>query len=107
MLLPVKPWPVEVKASAFRNLPVSGIVVPALEVVQLRFGVVDITPVAEGVVGAQGGCQGAGDGFAPGVIGVGNHWASRSVQDGRHIPLQVGGVVVGGAVVGRGMPLAS
>ena len=80
------------------------IVVPALEVVQLRFGVVDIAPVAEGVVGAQGGCQGAGDGegFAPGVIGVGNHRASRSVQDGRHIPLQVGGVVVGGAVVGHG-----
>ena len=85
------------------------VVVSALEVVQLRFGVVDIAPVAEGVVGAQGGCQGAGDGegLAPGVIGVGNHRASRSVQDGRHIPLQVGGVVVGGAVVGWGMPLAS
>ena len=41
-------------------------------------------------------------GFAPGVIGVGNHRASRSVQDCRHIPLQVGGVVVGGAVVGHG-----
>ena len=80
------------------------VVVPALEVVQLRFGVVDIAPVAEGVVGTQGGCQGAGDGegIAPGVIGVGNHRASRSVQDCRHIPLQVGGVVVGGAVVGRG-----
>ena len=80
------------------------VVVPALEVVQLRFGVVDIAPVAEGVVGAQGGCQGAGDGegLAPGVIGVGNHRASRSVQDCRHIPLQVGGVVVGGAVVGHG-----
>ena len=82
---------------------------PIVHIVQLRFGVVDIAPVAEGVVGSQGGCQGAGDGegFAPGVIGVGNHWASRSVQDCRHIPLQVGGVVVGGAVVGRGMPLAS
>ena len=82
---------------------------PIVHIVQFRLGVVDIAPVAEGVVGAQGGCQGAGDGegFDPGVIGVGNHWASRSVQDGRHIPLQVGGVVVGGAVVGRGMPLAS
>ena len=77
---------------------------PIVHIVQLRFGVVDIAPVAEGVVGSQGGCQGAGDGegFAPGVIGIGNHRASRSVQDGRHIPLQVGGVVVGGAVVGHG-----
>ena len=77
---------------------------PIVHIVQLRFGVVDIAPVAEGVVGSQGGCQGAGDGegFAPGVIGVGNHRASRSVQDCRHIPLQVGGVVVGGAVVGHG-----
>ena len=60
-------------------------------------------------MGSQGGCQGAGDGEgdSPGVIGVGNHRASRSVQDCHHIPLQVGGVVVCGAVVGRGMPLAS
>ena len=80
------------------------IVITAGYIVQFCFGVVDIAPVAEGVVGAQGGCQGAGDGegFAPGVIGVGNHRASRSVQDCRHIPLQVGGVVVGGAVVGHG-----
>ena len=80
------------------------IIIAAGYIVQLRFGVVDIAPVAEGVVGAQGGCQGAGDGegFAPGVIGVGNHRASRSVQDCRHIPLQVGGIVVGGAVVGHG-----
>ena len=40
---------------------------PIVHIVQLRFGVVDIAPVAEGVVGSQGGCQGAGDGegFAP------------------------------------------
>ena len=46
---------------------------PIVHIVQLRFGVVDIAPVAEGVVGAQGGCQGAGDGegLAPGVIGLG------------------------------------
>ena len=74
---------------------------PIVHIVQFRLGVVDIAPVAEGVVGAQGGCQGAGDGegLAPGVIGVGNHRASRSVQDCRHIPLQVGGIVVCGAVV--------
>ena len=74
---------------------------PIVHIVQFRLGVVDIAPVAEGVVGAQGGCQGAGDGegFTPGVIGISNYRTSRSVQDGRHIPLQVGGVVVGGAVV--------
>ena len=38
------------------------VVVSALQVVKAGFGVVDIAAVAEGVVGAEGGGQGAGGG---------------------------------------------
>jgi len=66
--------------------------------------VVDIAAVAEGVEGAEGGCHGAGggNGVAPGVIAVVNDRRSAAVQNGNHITLQVGDIVVGSAVIGNG-----
>ena len=39
-----------------------GVIVARLEVIEAGFGVVDIASIAEGVVGAEGGGQGAGGG---------------------------------------------
>ena len=37
-------------------------------------------------------------GLVPGIVGVGYNGGAGAVQDGNDIALQVGGVVVGGAV---------
>ena len=49
-----------------------GVVVAALEVVEAGFSVVDIAPVAQGVVGAQGAGHGTGgaENVAPGILGI-------------------------------------
>jgi len=80
------------------------IVITGLEVIEVGFGIVDIAPVAQGVVGAQRAGHGTADGkgLAPGIVGVGDHSCSGGVQNRGDIPLEVGGVVVSGAVVGRG-----
>ena len=63
-----------------------------------------IAPVAQGVVGSQGTCHGTAgaENVAPGIVGIGDHSRSGGVQDGGDIALEVGGVVVSGAVVGDG-----
>ena len=85
-----------------------GIIVSALEVVKAAFGVEDIAAVAQGVMLAQGGGQSAGavvaGGMAaPGIVGIGYHRCAGTVQNGGNIALQVGGVVVNRAVVGKGL----
>ena len=49
-----------------------GVIVSALEVIELGFVVIDVAAVAQGVMGAEGSCVGAGGGkgSAPGVVGV-------------------------------------
>ena len=86
-----------------------GVVVAALEVVEAGFGIIDIAPVAQGVVGAQGAGHGTGgsENVAPGIVGVGDHSRSGGVQDGGDIALEVGGVVVSGAVVDHGQRCAA
>ena len=80
-----------------------GVVIAALEVVKLGFGVVDIAPVAQGVMGAEGSGQGAGGGqeVAPGVVGILDHRLADTVHNGDHITLSVGDIVVGSAVIGQ------
>ena len=80
------------------------IVITAGYIVESRLGVVDIAPVAQGVVGSQGISHGNGgaENVAPGIVGVGDHSCSGGVQNRGDIPLEVGGVVVSGAVVGDG-----
>jgi len=78
-----------------------GIIVSGLEVVEAGFGVVDIAPVAEGVMGTEGGGQGACccQELAPGVVGVGDYGAVVCVADFYDVALEVGDVAVLGAVV--------
>ena len=53
-------------------------------------------------MGAQGAGHGTGgaEDVAPGIVGIGDHGRSGGVQDGSDIALEVGGVVVSGAIVG-------
>jgi len=79
----------------------SGIIISGLEVVEAGFGVVDIAPVAEGVMGTEGGGMRAGSGqdLAPGVVGVPDDHSARGVEKGSYITLCVGHIVVDRAVV--------
>lgn len=60
-----------------------GIIVSALEVVQSRFGIIDIPTVAEGVELTQraGHSAGGGQRIAPRVIGVRHHLRAAAVID--------------------------
>ena len=69
------------------------VIIPALEVVHLKFGVVVIAAVAEGVNVSQ--ITSGGEELAPGVVGVGGDAGSVAVEDACNVALQVGQVVVG------------
>ena len=77
-------------------------IITAGYIVEPCLGIEDIAPVAQGVVGSQGTCHGTAgaENVAPGIVGVGDHSRSGGVQDGGDIPLEVGGIVVSGSVVG-------
>ena len=83
-------------------------VVPAVEIVQPRLGVVIVPPVAEGILIAHGVAGGVGDGaFAPGVVAVlGHNLSSSGPDDGNDIPLQVVEVVEQHSPVGKAHALA-
>ena len=63
--------------------------------------VVDIAAVAQGVIGSQCGGHAAGgrQQASPCVVGVANHLLAAGVDNGNHIALQIGGVVIGGVIV--------
>ena len=86
----------------------SRIVIPGLKVVEPRFLVVDVTPIAEGVLPAEGVGQGAsaGEGIAPSVIGVFDHDLAGIVGDGDDVALGVVKIEVLGAVEANGHGLA-
>ena len=81
-----------------------GVIVSALEVVQPRFGIIDIPAVAEGVEFAQCVGHGAGGGqrIAPCVIGVCHHLHAAAVDQSGHVALRVLQVEVLRAIVGDG-----
>ena len=68
-----------------------GIIIPAAEVVQARFGVIDIPAITQGICSAEGGGHGAvgGHGRAPGVIDVGHHLGAAGVHKTGDIALSV------------------
>ena len=79
-------------------------IIPVAEIVQPGFLVVDVAAVAEGVEFAEGSGQGAGggEGFTPGVVGVGDDLSAGAVDEGDDVALQVMDVCVlggGGAVI--------
>ena len=83
-------------------------VVPAIEIIQPRFGIVVVTPVAEGVLIAHGVAGGVGDrAFAPGVVAVLSHDLPRGGPDnGNNIPLDIVEIVEQHGPVGKAHALA-
>ena len=83
-------------------------VVPAIEIIQPRFGIVIIPPVAEGVLIAHGVAGGVGYGaVAPGVVAVLSHDLPRGgADDGYNVSLQVVEVVEQHGPVGEAHALA-
>ena len=88
-----------------------GVIVAGFEIVHLKFGVVVIAAVAEGVNVSQ--ITSGGEELAPGVVGVGGDGGSAGVEDAGYIALQVGQVVVGDGgcggtgFVGEGVRIAA
>ena len=80
------------------------IIVPALQIIQPRFRVVDVSAVAQGVLCAEGGGQRAGGGqqIAPCVVGVGHDARAAGADKAGHVALCVLDVEVLRAVVVHG-----
>ena len=83
-------------------------IVPAIQVIQPRLGVVIIPPIAEGILFPNGVAAGVGDGaLAPGVVAVSGHHLARSgPHDGDDIPLHVVEVIIQRVAIGKAHPLA-
>ena len=73
-----------------------------MEIIEASLGIVYIAAVAQGIQGAEGGGHGAGgaERIAPGVVGISHHTGAGTVDDADHIPLQVGHIVILGAIIG-------
>ena len=84
------------------------VIIPAIQVIQPRLGVVIVPPVAEGVFVAHGVAGGVGDSaFAPGVVAVLSHDLPRGgPDDGYNIPLDIVEVVEQHGPVGKAHALA-
>ena len=86
-----------------------GVIVAGLEVVQQGFAIIDISAVAQRVIGAQ--CRGQAAGgrqqFAPGIIAVPDNLCATAIQDCNYVALQICCVVIGGTIVNHrhGMPV--
>ena len=67
------------------------VIVPALQIVQPRFRVVDVSAVAQGVLFAEGGGQRAGGAqrIAPCVVGVGHDAGAAGADKAGHVALRV------------------
>ena len=83
-------------------------IVPAIQVIQPRLGVIVIAPIAEGILFAHGIAAGVGDcALAPGVVAVSGHHLARSrPDDGDDIPLHVVEIIIQRVAVGEAHPLA-
>ena len=78
-----------------------GVIVAGLQLVQLGLLVVNISAVTQRFIAAQ--CRGhaasSGQQASPCVVGVAYHLLAAGVDNGNHIALQIGGVVIGGVIV--------
>ena len=77
-----------------------GIIIPALQIVESSFLIIDIPAVPQGVQLCQ--CTGHGKDVAPSVVGIACSAAAISTFQTHHIPLKVGDVIVDGAIVSHG-----
>ena len=73
-----------------------GVVVPTLEIVQIRLGIVDVSSIGQGIHRAQSIRHGAGNtqNFTPGVVGVLYLYIAVGIDDRYHIALEVSDVVI-------------
>ena len=96
------------KAVRANKPPELRVIIPAIQVIKPRLGIVIIPPVAERILIAHGVAGGVGYGaFAPGVVGVfRNHLPRGGPDDGDNIPLQVVEVVEQHSPVGKAHALA-
>ena len=80
------------------------VIVPALQIIQPRFRVVDIPAVAQRVLCAEGGGQRAcgGQQIAPCVVGVGHDARAACADEAGHVALCVLDVKIFRAVVVHG-----
>ena len=80
------------------------VIVPALQIVQPRLRVVDVSAVAQGVLCAKGARQRAGGGqwVAPCVVGVGHDARATGADEAGHVSLRVLDVEILRAVVVHG-----
>ena len=71
--------------------PPPRVIVPALQVLQPRFRVVDISAVAQGVLFAEGGGHrtGGAQRIAPCVVGVGHDARAAGIDEAGHVALRV------------------
>ena len=67
------------------------VIIPALQVIQPRFRVVDVSAVTQGVLCAEGGGQRAGGGqqIAPCVVGVAHNARAAGADEASHVALCV------------------
>ena len=80
------------------------VIIPALQIVQPRLRVVDVSAVAQGVLFAEGGGHRAGGGqqIAPCIIGVGHDARAAGADKAGHVALRVLDVEILRAVVVHG-----
>ena len=83
-------------------------IVPTVEVIQPRLGVVIVPPVAEGILFPNGVAAGVGNSaLAPGVVAVSGHHLARSgPHDGDDISLHIIEVIIQRVPIGKAHPLA-
>ena len=76
------------------------IIIPAAQIIQSGFYIIDIPPIAERLDRTQGGSERTGgrEHLAPGIIGILDHFCATGVQDAHNVPLEIVDVSVLGAV---------
>ena len=96
------------KAVRANKPPELRVIIPAIQVIKPRLGIVIIPPVAERILIAHGVAGGVGYGaFAPGVVAVLSHDLPRGgPDDGNNIPLDIVEVVEQHGPVGKAHALA-
>ena len=85
------PCPVDAYPSALINLPPTRVIIPALQIIQPRFRVVDVPAVAQGVGRAKCRCHctGGAQQIAPCVVGVGHDARAAGGNEAGHVALRV------------------
>ncbi len=77
-----------------------------MQVIQARFYIVDIAPVAQGVILRLDGIAGGAQEIAPGIVGVADNPLAAAVDQTNHISLQICQIVQCRAAVGHGLGAA-